>query len=440
MHDRTRRQICRLAFLALCIVPTSGILAWTGWRGSRSHQRACAVELSHAIGLDVSCAEVTNPRPGVTLYRDLELADPETAEPLARMRYLETASTGATTSWIASQTELLDSGQLRTLWHLVDRRLRETSAAECTTQLSAGEATLHWSGGSSTLTDVQARISLPSAAGGQRTAELSFRIAGLDMDEPVVVRVTRQRESAEAARANPANSRLKTTIELDTSRGAIPCEMLAVPLGITNHLGTRATFRGSLWAIESADGWDGELVGEFANVDLQSLVSEQFPHRLSGTANITVRKARFRGGRLEEIEGSFAAGPGSVSQSLINAAVDNLHLATRPEDHHDADMLRPYKQISLGFLANAAGLTLQGQCSGSPGNIVRFDDETVLGDAGGKSGPMVALVRMLVPRSEVQVPATRESNWLIDCMPVPRAILPAGQVPQSRLHVDRTSN
>ena len=82
---------------------------------------------------------------------------------------------------------------------------------------------------------------------------------------------------------------------------------------------------------------------------------------MTGTADILLRKARFRAGRLEEAEGSIAAGPGAVSQSLIDAATAFLHFVPSPAIQHDANMLRPYEQLSLTFLANAAGLTLHGQ-------------------------------------------------------------------------------
>lgn len=438
MHDRTRRLICRVAFFALCLLPAAGIFAWTGLRGGKSHTRACAAELSRAVGLQVTCAAVAYPRPGVVLYQGVELCDPETAAPLARMRFLETAGSANASAWVASQPEL-DAANLRDFWQLVDRRLREASQTASTTRLSAAEATLDWPAGSQTLTDVLGQLSMPGAGGEPRTATLSFRIAGLDSADPIRLLVTRERDEATVDSASPVNVRLKTIIELHTSGAALPCAMLAVPLGVANRLGAAAKFRGSVWATETADGWDGELSGQFTDVDLQCLVSEQFPHRLGGTAEITVQKARFRRGRLEEAAGSFASGPGVVSQSFVAAAVEYLRLTPGPGNTHD-DMLRQYEQLAFSFVVDSAGLTLRGQCSGSPGVVMRLGDGAVLGEAAGSSGPLVALVRTLVPQSEVQVPATRQSDWLIERLPVPQVILPEGQSPQGKLRLDRAGN
>lgn len=430
MHDRTRRHLCQSAFVALCILPALVILFWSAWRGGKGYQRACAAELSHSLGLHVACSGLSYPRPGIALYQGVELSDPETAAPLARMRFLEGGGS-ATSAWVASQAEL-DALQLRAIWQLIDRRLREISDSGSTTRLSASEATLHWPTGSQTLTELHAQLSLPGPTGGPRIAAISFRVAGMDMPEPVRIRITREREAGGGDHAASGGA-MKTTLELDTAGAALSCAMLSAPLGIANHLGPQATFRGSLWATETSDGWDGELSGQFSNIDLQSLVTEQFPHRLSGTADLTVRTARFRRGRLEAAEGTFAAGPGGVSQSLVSAAIEHLHLAPGPANKHADDMFRQYEQLSLAFVVNSAGLTLHGQCSGAPGVVMRMGDGTVLAESAGPSGPLVALVRTLVPQSEVQVPATRESDWLIQRLPIPQVILPDGQSPQGRM-------
>ena len=379
MHDRTRRQVCRIAFFALCLLPAAGIFAWSGWRGGKSHGLACAAELSRAMGLQVSCTALSYPRPGIMLFQGVELSDPETAAPLARMRFLESGGSGATSAWVASQPEL-DAAQLRDFWQIVDRRLREASDTATTTRLSAAEATLGWPAGSQTLTDIHGELSLPGAGGGPRTATIGFRIAGIDMPEPIRLQVSRERDDgavdeAGARDMNAISARLKTTLELHTSGAAVPCAMLAVPLGVVNRLGKNAKFRGSVWATETAGGWDGELSGQFTDVDLQSLVSEQFPHRLSGTAEITLQKARFRHGRLEDAVGTFSSGPGAVSQSLVSAChrISAISCAPGPGNSHP-DMLRQYEQLAFAFVVDSAGLTLSGNCSGAPGVVMRLGD------------------------------------------------------------------
>jgi hypothetical protein len=48
---------------------------------------------------------------------------------------------------------------------------------------------------------------------------------------------------------------------------------------------------------------------------------------------------------------------------------------------------------------------------------------------------MVALVKMLVPDSRVQVPATRQTDWLLKLLPIPDVVPHDSQsLPQARIH------
>ncbi len=228
--------------------------------------------------------------------------------------------------------------------------------------------------------------------------------------------------------------RVGAVVELHTGETAVPCWLLAGPLGFLPHLGPRASFRGSIWATETSDGWEGEISGALVDVDLQSLVTEQFPHRLSGRADIAIQKCSFRHGRLEEAGGVLTAGPGVIGRSLLIAAADNLHL-TAGEAAAKVATLQEYRELALGFVIDTAGITLRGQCSGAPGVLVKSRDGALLTESAGPPEPAVALLRMLVPQSEVQVPATREADWLIGRLPVPAVMPPANQPPQGRLRM-----
>jgi hypothetical protein len=220
---------------------------------------------------------------------------------------------------------------------------------------------------------------------------------------------------------------------LNSGAAEIPCSLLIVPLGVKNRLGERARFRGSIAAVETADGWNGELTGEFKEVDLQAVVSEQFPHQMSGAANVAIQRARFERGRLIEARGTIVAGPGVVGQSLLQAAAQNLQLAGTATDLDRAVV--PYDQFAISFALDSSGLSLGGLCEGAKGTIVRRGETALLAESGAAPRPVAALLRTLVPMSELQVPATRESNWLIDHLPVPSVMPPAGERPRAKLQL-----
>jgi hypothetical protein len=422
MHDRTRRMLCRAGFLAVCLLPTLGVIAWSNSRTSATHSEACAADLSRDLSLRVSLSGVSYPQPGNTLYEGVEIADPETAVSLARLRFLNVGAGENLFTLIASQSEV-DALQLGRLWEAVEQRLRQSLGPQPTVRLVAREATLHWPVGSQTLTDVLGELATKPESGGERTATLSFRLAGKDSAEPIRVRYARTLKQ----------SRPMRRIELNSATAEIPCSLLVIPLGIQNRLGERARFRGSMSAVETPDGWNGELTGEFKDVDLQAVISEQFPHQLSGAADVAIQHARFEHGRLIEARGTIVARPGVISQSLLQAAAQNLQLKGTATDLDRA--IKPYDQLAISFTLDSSGLSLGGLCEGSKGTIVRRGETALLAESGAAPRSIAALLRTLVPMSELQVPATRESNWLIDHLPVPSVMPPVGERPRAKLQL-----
>jgi hypothetical protein len=423
LHDRTRRLVCRSAFLALGVLPALGVLAWSSILSGTSQRRSCEAGLAQASGLRAAVQRVAYPRPGITLYEGVELSDAETGAPLVRCRFLEAGGADGITACIVAQPEF-DTLRLGEFWRLLQAKLRQADGIRQLVRISASEATLHWPAGSQTLSECLAQLDLPGPPDAPRIAILSFRVAGMDTAEPIRLKIVR----------TVKNSQPTTTVEFHTAGADIPADILAAALGVANHLGSRAKFNGSVWFMETTEGIDGELTGQFTDVDLQQLVTEQFPHRLSGSAAITIRTARFSRGRLEEASGTLAAGPGVISRSLLSAAVMHLHL-TRGSAPDPSGTLFPYEELAIKFAIDSAGITLRGDCPGPAGTILQSHDGVLLTEAGGPSGPVVALLRMLVPESEVQVPATRESDWLATRLPLPQVMPPRDQPPQGRLRL-----
>ena len=305
-------------------------------------------------------------------------------------------------------------------------------AAPLDVRLAAGELTLRGGDGAQTLTELEG--SVESLAGGTQAAA-SFRLAGTDTPQPIRIRLIRNRQTAPPASA----------FELDTGGGAVPCNLLAMGLPGLEQLGARSRLRGYIWASQASDdqqpaGWNGELVGQIFDVDLDDLVTGRFPHKLSGTAQLTVQSARFRGGRLEEAEGTLFAGPGVISRSLLDAAAARLGLVRDAQPQAPGDLV-PYEQLALAFSIDSRGLKLQGRCPASaPGAILTAREGRLLSEPAQQPQPVLALLRTLVPASRHQVPATRQTDWLIGHLPVPDVAPPPGtesQLPQARVRLRR---
>jgi hypothetical protein len=169
-------------------------------------------------------------------------------------------------------------------------------------------------------------------------------------------------------------------------------------------------------------GWSGELVGEFQHVDLDELITNQFPHKLSGVATLSIERGTMDGGYIVDAAGDLTSAGGTVGQSLLDAASRSLGLRLHSRAD-DAPLIR-YQKLAFGFSMDASRMSIQG----------RVDDQgTVMADAQGsllsQSGPSdlspVAVLQLLVPQSEVQVPATRETASLLHALPLPKIVPPA---------------
>jgi hypothetical protein len=211
----------------------------------------------------------------------------------------------------------------------------------------------------------------------------------------------------------------RNRVELDTGGAEVPCRLLSLGLAELAALGPSSRFCGMVRVDQTSEGWEGDARAQLLGVDFDGLVSERFPHKLSGMADIQVTRAHFSRGRLEEAAGTIAAGPGVVGQSLLDAAALRLRMS-RPSDSAAVPDLLPYTQLVLAFSLDGRGLRLEGRCESAGPAALMADGRTwLLRSESAEPLPVVALIQTLVPDNEIQVPATRQTDWLARRLPVP---------------------
>ncbi len=413
MHETTRRLICRAVFLIVCLVPTLGLFAWVGFTRSSPYQtarrRAWQQQLSQEWGLEVTLERLRTPTRGVYLLDRVRLADPETGERLVEIRQLELGR--YQDEWLlrAAQPELKGEHILR-LWEAFHERfLRAEPSRLRRAQLTCGELTISRTDGqgATTLSDVRFRLLL-AAEGPQVTFE--FRDVALQMAEPAQLRVTRDRQ-----RSPPA-----TRWELNTHSTALPTSLLADYLPSLHWLGTEATFQGAVETVHSPGGWQGEFSGRLRDIDLESLITERYDHKLSGRADVLFRRARFEDGTLTDAAGDVVGHGGSVSRSLLAQADRTLGLAAAPRVRAlEADPLLRYRELKFAFALNRQGLRLVGHCSGPDQGVVMADGYGPLLQDQSEIAQVVALVQTLSSPQGEQVPATKEAYQLLHILPLP---------------------
>ena len=402
LHYQTRRQFCRLGFLSCCALPTAGVVAWATWLNLPAHVSGASAQLGRELQAPVSVQAASYPQPGLAQYDQVVVSHPETRQPLLRAARVEVGSNGTSQVLIVTQPEL-DAAALPRLLKLIEARLQATPTE---VRIHAAELTLRWPDRNETLTDLVATL---GTLEGEPSAALQFRVQGQEMPQAARVRLFRRADEPAA-----------TGFQIDTGDTPLPA-WLAVPIAPwLEQWGEQVAWRGQIVAEETSAGWQGELSGVLSGVQINRLMAGRFPHRFDGLANVHLERARFSQGRLESATGTFVAGPGFIGKSLVAAAVGTLDMtygdpATVPE------ALLPYDQLAFAFSMDSRGLQLRGHCDSGPEGAIAVDrGQLLLGQSARDRQPVSALIRALLSPSEPQVPASRQSAWLLQFLPLPQ--------------------
>jgi hypothetical protein len=411
LHDQTRRSITLMAFVVLALLPTVIVLGYgVAWRLPQ-HAQAEAERLGDRIGMKVSIGAVRHLRPGLVRYEGLELFNPETGRPVLQCKALQAgwdqiadAEGHPQSALVLSATEPeIDLAQAEQVWRLADRLFLGRADGPLEVRLACGDLCLKL--GESRQTLGQPELTVTTDPQGTR-AELRFRLSGGDSPSPVRIAVARDR------RTQPPLTRF----DLDTGPSAMPCWLLARGLPSLAGLGADCRYCGALWASLLPAGWEGGLKGRFSRLDLDRLVTDHFPHKLSGLAEVTVRQAEFHQGRLAKLDGSINAGPGVVSRSLIDDAAQFLRLTAATDPGMVVPEL-PYQTLAASFLLDHRGLQLHGLCPPEGSKVILTGPyRWIAGEPEVQPQPLAGLLQTLIPVQHIRVPAG--ADWLFDRLPM----------------------
>ena len=213
--------------------------------------------------------------------------------------------------------------------------------------------------------------------------------------------------------------------EMETGPSPVPCRLLAACLKEANSLGSNCRFSGRVSTFRTPDGWSGELSGQLTGVDLGRLTRENTAAAVTGTADITLQKARFQRGRIDELTGRIVCGPGTLGRDMLAALVTHLRVVPSPEIPVTGQS-QAFDRMGLDFRIDDRGISIIGRCASMlgadiPGAMAVAGGRVLLTQPVAQPQPIAALIQALVPVNEVPVPATRQTGWLECLLPTPDA-------------------
>jgi hypothetical protein len=413
MQPGLRLILCRSGFVLFALLPTIVVGSWIVRRGLPEYALAQRAEwereLSQRLGVTVTIGEVAYLRPSVASLRDVRFSNPETDETIATVPEAEVTHTDAAFAIEASQP-IVDVRQLALLGSTLHERLLQTAGDRAIDfEVAAGDLTLQ--SGSQAVTLRQFTGLYGKTALGDPSVNGEFTFTGkTGTEHRGTLTILRNRQLRPAV----------TRYELDTGNGPLPCWLLSDSLPQLSQLGPDAEFSGAAVWMNSSEGLSAEFVGNLNEVDFDSLVSDQLLHQLSGLANVTLEPAKIEGGRLSQLRGTVQAHDGWISPSLLSAAAEHLQVRLLADLPESSAQSVPYRQLSIGFDLRDRELLLSGGYDVAQAGVALANAAgPIMEIPPGHSTPAVNLLRMLLPESEWQVPATRQTSGLASLLPVP---------------------
>lgn len=396
-------RMARLVFILFCLFPTLGVAGWAWYWRSTAHAQHWQADLAYRLRMHVKLKDIQHPRPGVVRFRDICFSDAETGAEILRADTMEVRGSRDLLELQLAQTEVFVPRAARLAPWLAELLTQQPARMPKTLTLRALDVTLKGPG----LTYAARQV-----AGGMRHAPTAslFELAIASPEQgatPARLKVVRDR------RGEPGYS-----MYFSTGNAGLPCALLSPQA--PNWLGADARMRGSgsLW--QSEQGWSGQLAGDLQNVDLHRLVSDHFPHQLTGKAQLELEELVIEEGRIMRAAGALYIGRGMISRSLLSAGGEALGLVP------SANALPPPNQALVAFARMACsftigpeGLVFSGRASDAlPGAILVDTYGPLWSEPALQPQPVAALVRMLAPGAGPQVPATRQAELLMRWLPL----------------------
>ncbi len=400
LHETTQRRVCRVTFIALCVVPTLLTLVGIAYCNRPWRQVDWQRTLAQSLHVRAELGDITRPRPGMTELWQLQLADLRTDAPLGSIDKL---------SFHRKNSRLILHADHLT----IEAKQFPALVTAISTWLATGEL------GPLDFQAEQLTVTGPSLH-TLKLKNLSIRSETTDAEG--------QQFQLKALNASGEMIQLALESEQGKLRCIVDAQQVPLPAWLVGQLvpGVRgcgnATFLGKISATSENQHVDGKLQGTFKQVDLQAWGGLDGPHRLQGMAQVDLEQLDWSDGSLEMVRGRIEGAGGAISFSLLKEMV-KLFACTPAVDWQTLEpatpeTLIPFNQLAFRFQMSSAGMSLAGEC---PNGELLIGQGSPLLFGPGEDAPFAVaqFVQLFHPSQHGWMSDTRGGNDMARELPLP---------------------
>lgn len=337
MHERTRKRICRIAFFALCVIPTTLTAAWAAYQNRPAASDAAGGRLSRAIGCDAKLRGLARPQPGVRVASQVEFYPGDPQRPALQASELRWQDSS---DQLAARMERIDVDidQLGDLLKIARRWFDDPHPSELRARLLTIDG--FGEGAAYRLRDPRVRC----LASGNGEVQVQF-VAAAGVESARLKMQVRRNRSGQLA------------IELDANETTVPLGLAAIGTPLA-RLAPAATYRGRIRWEQRNDRWHAVFSGQVAELQLGDLLPAGGLHRAAGECRLTIETLEFADGKIAHLAARLESSDAVLSRSLLVAAARCLYCGI-PGELEAADPL-PASQLAIGIQIDSKGMSIEG--------------------------------------------------------------------------------
>lgn len=424
LHESTSRALCRLAFIALGVVPVMACLGassiqllphYQQWRASVWEQR-----LSSLLGFTVHIGSLDEPSPTQATLRGIRLLHPESKASFARAETVEIALYRG--QWLVRvQQAELEGRQLGEHWQLLHESLlcRPRSSA-CDAHLEFDQVQLHSREGLQRVHDVSLKVS-PNVE--KTCLWLDFHVGEDLPDDSAQTQITAEPIRLSLIRSHQEQHRA-TKGQLRTASHRLPCRLLRPFWQDAEGFGSAATVTGVLDWYSTAEHWRVTVPESgllFEQVDFERLTWNA-PAEVSGSGKLRLTDVVITERGVQQLSGVARVGLGRINKRLLLDAETHLGLQLQPSVRQQATREIAFEDACLGFEISPAYLRLAGllPVGGVQTDGLLLDANGIIARAPYSTWPLTHLVKAVdrAPAENQQVPAGLLARTLLAWLPL----------------------